>query len=67
MLNVTAAEPKLPGRLIVYPTGIAAPGARTVSFNAGATVAGFALTKVGGDGRVRIATVRTGRRRSWST
>lgn len=55
MLNVTAAEPKLPGRLIVYPTGIAAPGARTVSFNAGATVAGFALTKVGGDGRVRIA------------
>jgi hypothetical protein len=55
MLNVTAADPKRFGRLIVYPSGTTPPGARTVSFNTGATVTGFALTKVGTDGRVRIA------------
>ncbi len=52
--NVTAVNPLAQGDLIVFPAGIAAPNASTISFRAGKTRANNALITLSADGTGRV-------------
>ncbi len=55
-LTVTVTEPSTPGWVSAYPCGTKFPGTSTVNFSAGQTIAGGAIVRPGGDGRVCIRT-----------
>jgi hypothetical protein len=51
-LNVTVTDPTAVGYLTLFPSGTDQPLASNVNFNAGQTVANFAVVPVGADGNV---------------
>lgn len=54
MLNVTAVSPASSGFTTAYPSGVARPVARNLTFTAGVTTSSLVALKVGADGRVRL-------------
>ncbi|MEX1105183.1 MAG: S8 family peptidase [Ilumatobacteraceae bacterium] len=53
-LNITVTNPEAAGFVTAYPCGISPPGASSVNFTAGGTIANTVVSKVGGNGRVCV-------------
>ena len=56
IVNLTATETAAPGFATVFPCGSALPGASTINYGRGTTIANSVVTKVGSGGKVCVYT-----------
>ncbi|MDN5765646.1 MAG: CHAP domain-containing protein [Humibacillus sp.] len=54
LLNVTVTEPTARGYVTAWPSGGSRPPTSNINYDAGDTVAGLVLSKIGSDGRVSL-------------